>query len=60
MSDVGGFNEWKHKKEKQDNGFALPNTSKLKPNLKKLRTRRSIEAIAEEKKLNEEFDYLDK
>ncbi|HBH7874740.1 hypothetical protein HJ024_00520 [Vibrio parahaemolyticus] len=60
MSDINGFNDWKHKKEKQDNGFALPNTSKLKPNLKKLRTRRSIEVIAEESKLNKEFNYLEK
>ncbi|WP_267441166.1 hypothetical protein [Vibrio parahaemolyticus] len=37
MSDADGFKEWKHKQQDHGEKFVLPNTSKLKPNLKKIK-----------------------
>lgn len=60
MSDADGFKEWKHKQQEHGEKFILPNTSKLKPNLKKLNARRLIEDRELQKQLSNEFDYLEK
>ncbi len=60
MSDVNGFNTWRHKETKTNHSFSLPATNKSKPNLRKGRARRTIENLEEQKQLSNEFDYLEK